>query len=271
MEFSAARLHITNSSFMSLHRNRLFAGCLAGVLFVSASITTASPLDETVTALEQWVETERSISETKTQWESDRSSMKSLISIYEREIEVLTEAIAEAEKDTSAAEIRRAELNRQNKEIKDLEAEALELIKVSEAAVKTLGPVLPPPLRKELQPLFTSIPENPDDSKLAVGQRIQPIVAILTQVQKFNQVVTLVEDFREFEAGRTVQTETVYFGLGAAYYVDQVNENAGYGVIGPDGWEWKADNALIPAVRSFVDIYRGTQQARYVELPISLN
>ena len=46
--------------------------------------------------------------------------------------------------------------------------------------------------------------------------------------------------------------------------------NAGIGIPGPDGWEWQADNSLIQSIRSFVDIYRGTQQARYVEVPVTV-
>jgi hypothetical protein len=29
--------------------------------------------------------------------------------------------------------------------------------------------------------------------------------------------------------------------------------------------------ALVPAIRNFVKIYRGTQQASYVEVPVSVN
>lgn len=256
---------------MSENRIRLLILSMAGTVSATLAPLGASPLEETVTTLEQWVETERLISETKAEWETSRRSMENLISIYQQEIESLTAAIEDAEKDTSAAEIRRAELNEQNEAVKAVEAKVVDALIKAEVAIKTLEPLLPPPLREELKPLFNTVPEDPEASKLAIGQRIQPIVAILTQVQKFNQVVTLVEDFREFEAGQTVQTETVYFGLGAAYFVDQANENAGLGVPGPDGWIWTEDESLVPAVRSFVDIYRGTQQARYVELPVTVD
>ena len=252
-------------------RIRLKLFSVAGLFVASSLGLQASPLDETVNTLDLWVETERLISETQAEWEANRSSMTDLVSIYKQEIETLAEVIATAESDTSAAETRRAELIEQDKAVKAVEAKALAAIIKAEKSIKGLEPVLPPPLREELTPLFNTVPKDPDASKLSIGQRIQPIIAILTQVQKFNQVVTLVEDFREFEAGRTVQTETVFFGLGAAFYVDRANENAGMGVPGVDGWEWTSDASLIPSVRSFVDIYRGSKQARYVELPVDVN
>jgi cellobiose-specific phosphotransferase system component IIA len=227
-------------------------------------------LEDSVSILQQWVETERQISEAGSSWEADKASMESLIDIYTQELADLEEMIKSAEEDTSAAEVRRASLLEQDAQVKAIEGKLIDSLMVAENALKELESLLPQPLSAELSPLFDSLPENPKESKLAIGQRIQPVVAILTQVQKFNQVVTVVEDFREFSEGRTVQTETVYFGLGAAFYVDETNENAGVGIPGPDGWNWQADNSLIQNIRNFVDIYRGTQQARYIEVPVTV-
>jgi len=243
---------------------------LAGAFTAILSIATGSTLDETVTVLEEWVETERQISESEAEWEANKASMENLISIYSSEIETLTELIADAEKDTSAAEILRAELNEQSKAVKIIENQVITELIETEEQIKTLQPLLPLPLQEELNPWFNAIPEDPKESKLAIGQRIQPILAILTQVQKFNQVVNVFEGFREFEAGRTVQTDTIYFGLGVAYYIDQADEHAGVGYLGAEGWEWRDDKALIPAVRNFLNIYKGTQQATYVNMPVSV-
>ena len=252
--------------FKIIRSNMLLgAGLLLGLGTLSGN-----PLEESVNILDEWVKTERLISKEAAQWEADKASLESLISVYGQEIETLERIIEDAENDTSAAEARRAELLEQDKAVKDIENEAIVSLVQAERRVKDLEAVLPPPLKDELTPLFNNIPDNPDETKLSIAQRIQPVVAILTQIQKFNQVVTLVEDFREFEAGRTVQTETVYFGLGAAYYVDQGNQHAGIGVPGKDGWEWKEDLSLTSSIRNFVDIYRGAQQARYIELPVEV-
>ncbi len=255
---------------MSHTRNHIKLVLATGLLAACQTILWASPLEDTVNTLQQWVDTERMISEAASGWEADKASMENLIAIYKEEVATLDKTIEDAEKDTSAAEVLRNDLLEQRDAIKKVETKVVNALIEAEIKIKTLEAVLPPPLRQELQQLFNTIPENPKDSELVIGQRIQPIVAILTQVQKFNQVITLVDDFREFEADRTVQTETVYFGLGGAFYVDKANEHAGIGVPGENGWEWTSDKALIPSVRSFVDIYRGTKQARYVKLPVSV-
>ena len=141
-------------------------------------------------------------------------SGRSLLDIYGEEILSLAKVITDAEKDTSAAEVLRGELIEQDATVKKIEAKVVAGIAEAEQQIATLEVLLPQPLKEELSPLFKAIPEKGEGSKLSIGQRIQPIVAILTQVQKFNQVVTKVDEFREFEAGRNVQTETIYFGLG---------------------------------------------------------
>jgi hypothetical protein len=256
---------------MFIRQLRIALPALTGALCCALTPAIASPLDETVSVLEEWVETERLISQAQAEWEASKASMENLISIYAREIDTLEEVIESAQEDTSAAEIRRSELNEQDEAVKAIESQVVDAIAEAEALIKELRPLLPPPLQEELSPLFNSLPEDSAKTKLAIGQRIQPIVAILTQVQKFNQVVTVVEGFREFEAGRTVQTEKVFFGLGAAFYIDQADEHAGLGVLEDGGWVWKDDDALVPAIRNFIKIYRGTQQASYVNVPVSVN
>lgn len=230
----------------------------------------SSELNEAVTVIEQWVSTEKAISEAESAWAFNSATTKNLIDLYREEIETLEQVIEEASADVSAAERERAELQERDASLKAVEAGVVILIEEAEDKLRTLEAYLSEPLAQELGPLFQGIPEDSSQTRLSIGQRIQPIVAILTQIQKFNQAVTVVDGFREFEAGRTVQTETVYFGLGAAYYVDQANLHAGVGVLGANGWEWRDDDTLIPTVRKFVNIYRGLEQATYVKVPVSV-
>jgi len=234
------------------------------------AVQAQSPLDETVSALEQWVETEKDIASTEAQWEADKAAMEQLIRLYRDEIEMLDEQISSAQNDVSAAELKREELTGRDDALKAMEAKVLDGIIAAEKSMIALEKRLPPPLVEELSPLFNSLPDNPEESSLSIGQRIQPLVAILTQVQKFNGVVTVVDSFREYEAGRTVQTRTVYFGLGAAYYVDNAREHAGYAVITEEGWTWEEEPSLIPVVAEFIDVYSGQKMATYLNLPVEV-
>lgn len=244
--------------------------CILGMISVPL-FAQESPLDETVSLLEQWVDTERKISDARSEWEAEKASMENLISVFEQELETLKAQIEDAEEDTSAAERRRAELSEKEERIKAIEEAVLEKIVEAEIAMKQVEDRLPPPLREELRPLINSLPEDPEESSAAIGQRVQPIIAMMTQIQKFDQAVTVVEGYREFEEGRTVQMESIYFGLGIAYYVDQAEEHAGVGQPGENGWEWRDDPSLAPQIRKFLNIYNGSQQAEYINLPVDIN
>lgn len=183
---------------------------------------------------------------------------------------MLREQIDAAEEDTSAAEAARAALNAQDEQLRSLESRVLAQIIEAEKELRSLYRRLPPPLQQELRPLFNALPENPATSTAAIAQRIQPVAAMLTQIQRFNGSVTVVDAFREFEAGTPVQIESIYFGLGASFYVDKSNTHAGVGVMGPNGWTWRDDPSIAQAVRSFLEIYRGSRQATYIFLPIEI-
>jgi len=225
-------------------------------------------LDQTTNTLAEWVELERKIAQDSSSWEIEKQSLQDLLAIYQDELEALTAQIEAAETEVSAAESARAELTEKDEILKALEAQVEAAIVEAELAILALHPKLPPPLQEEIQPFFAQVPSNPAESELAIGQRIQFVAGILTQVQKFNIGVTIVETFREFEEGTPVQIDAIYFGLGAAYYVDRADAHAGIGIVTDEGWTWREDDALIPLVRQFVEVYRGLQQPAYVELPV---
>ncbi|MEY3001393.1 MAG: hypothetical protein RL648_1607, partial [Verrucomicrobiota bacterium] len=172
-------------------------GVLLGIASaMGANFLVAEGLSESVSVVEQWVETEKRISEVETEWAFNRATMENLIDLYAREIATLEQIIEEAEADVSAAERERAELRGRDEALKEVESGVVEIIAAAETTLKQLEAVLPQPLAEELSPLFRGLPEDVSATRLSIGQRIQPVVAILTQIQKFNQVVTVVEGFR---------------------------------------------------------------------------
>lgn len=242
----------------------------AAVFGTSHEMNARTQIDPTLEVIQQWVETERMIARDAAAWEADRASTENLLSVFAQELQMLQERIEAARADTSAAELARAELDARDAILRELETAVMRQIVAAEIELLKLISRLPPPLRAEMRPLINALPENPATATGAMAQRITPIVASLTAIQRFNNSVTIVEEFREFEEGTPVQIEAIYFGLAAAYYVDRANVHAGKAVIGPNGWEWRDDASFAMAVRSFIDIHRATRQAEYVFLPVTI-
>ena len=244
-----------------------------GVTFVTGLcplVWGQTALDETLTSLEKWVEMERRIADESAAWAVEKESLQDLLKLYEEELSGLTETIREAEEDVSAAEAARSKLNAEGERLSVIEKKVEASITAAEKSLKALHKRLPEPLKKDILPVFSQLPENPDDTNLSIAQRIQFVVASLTQIQKFNTSVTIEEGFREFEVGHQVQIDAIYFGLGTAYYVDKATENAGYAVVGANGWEWKDDASLAPLVRQVLEVYNSPGKAAFVELPVEI-
>lgn len=228
-------------------------------------------LDETLSTLEQWVDTQRRIAQERNVWETERESIRNLIDLYGEELETLTRQIEESQEDVSAADAARQELTERDDRLKEIEESVRSALASAENGLKELRPRLPQPLQEELQPLFAQLPADPGETELSIGQRIQFVVGILTQVQKFNTVATVTETFRELPSGETIQVDTIYFGLGSAYYVDKASSQAGYATLGAEGWNWTDAPELSGAVRRAVNIYRGAGEADYIELPVQID
>lgn len=243
-------------------------GCLLALVVAGPFASGQTPVDAALERVSEWVETERRISRDRESWQSERASIESLTEVFRSELVTLQEQIANSEADTSAAEQQRAELLEEDRILREMEGRVMEQLIGAEISLRALYNKLPPPLQQELRPLAVVLPEDPRTSTLSLGQRIQPVAAMLTQIQRFNASVTVIDDFREFQAGSPVQVKTIYFGLGAAYYVDGANVHAGVGVPGPDGWVWQENANIALQVRDFLDIYGGNRQAEYVFLPV---
>lgn len=252
-------------------RRKGLCALFAGVFAVSSSFAQdGTEVEKTLSVLQEWVQVEKSIAEERNDWAADKDSLQKTIDLLKQEIKDLEAEIASSREDVSAAEARRTDLSERNELLQGIEGNVAEFLGNLENSFRAVYARLPEPLKQELLPAYNALPEDSADTNLSIAQRIQPIVAMLTMIQKYNNAVDLASGFREFGNGETVQTDVIYFGLGAAYYVDGANANAGYAVLGDDGWEWKDDPNIAMAVRTLVDIYRGNKQAAYVDLPIEV-
>jgi hypothetical protein len=98
-------------------------------------------------------------------------------------------------------------------------------------------------------------------------ERMQVIVGVLNELDKFNNAVTTFSEKRKNQAGDEVAVETVYVGLGAAYFVNETGDFAGTGAPGPNGWEWTIKPELASSVREVIHIYRNDRPAHFIPLP----
>jgi chromosome segregation ATPase len=221
--------------------------------------------------LDKWVETQQIISEEKADWRTERSILSDTVTLLSNEIERLDKALEDLEASATAADEDRSELAAE----KETLAEAVSVVETNiaglENQLKRVLPALPAPLVDTIKPLIRRLPDDSNDTQLSIGERVQNIVGILSQADKFNTTLTATSESLELDSGKVVEVRTLYWGLAMAYYVDASGEYAGIGFPGADGWEWPQIEGKGPEINRLLDIYEGSGEIQFVEVPARIN
>ena len=263
--------------------NRALIFCLMGILVVKnirrfplvalLSIifylpVYASGLDP-LSKLKEWIGVEKTYSREREEWRVKKVWLKEQIALGETELKSLREKSKDIEAIFDDSEKETESLLATQKEL-DLQVQKLEAI-LSKVEKTLLGLRIqfPEPLQKELEIAFLKITnrEKPTDGRLS--ERFQNALSILAVVQAFDQKVTITETLRTTDRGETYLVDTLYFGLGQAYYTGA--KDAGVGVPSDQGWQWKSFPKLKEPIRKTIAIAQGQRgDISFVNLPISI-
>lgn len=254
---------------MQIHPQRFIILLISLTLLIQTSADEA--LDATRNIVKEWVATENAISSEAAQWQEKQELLQDLLSVTQTEIETLEESVREIEDTATEADAKRAELINQQESLSEGRQRISQFLAEIEPQLIQLRPTLPTPLAEKLANTYQRLPKDPSDTSLGIAERMQAIVTILSTVNKFDQTITVYEELRTLEDGRTSEVETVYIGLGAAYYRTRSGDEAGYGQPGPDGWTWHSQPELAADIDEVLDIANNrTQEARFIALPVEL-
>ncbi len=245
-------------------------GCLA----LAGSLDAQSKLETTRTTLKTWIETEKQLAQEEAEWEDEKVILEGIIEVINSEITILEDKIDKSQEEISKADAKRAELLDQREKLKSASGVIQARILKLEKKVHTIYPLLPEPLQDTIAPLYSRMPKSESDkaSKQSLSARMQNVIGILSQVDKFNSSIILDSGLRELEDGRQVEIKTLYLGIAYAYFIDATGDYAGYGV--PDeeegGWKWEKDPSMSLAIASAVQVYEDPQKASYINLPVTI-
>jgi septal ring factor EnvC (AmiA/AmiB activator) len=244
---------------------------LVFLAFACVAAEDSSPLARTRTTLEQWVETRQLISKTKTDWQTDKETLEQTAQLYERELKSIDEQMAKVSTNNTQVAKEMEEATALQKTSNETLDGARQFATDFEARVKKLAPQLPTPLQDILKPILARLPAEPATTKMLAAERMQVLVGVLNELDKFNNSVNLFNEKRKNPKGEEVAVQTVYVGLGAAYFVNEAGDFAGTGAPGANGWEWSVKSEIASSVQEVVRIYRNERTARFVTLPATVH
>lgn len=262
--------HSVLTSALSLRSVWLWIAVL-GVLTGSQQLPGAETTDALTDArltLEKWVETRQQISKTRTDWQSDKETLEQTIQLFDRELQKVSDDLSklstnnvqvEKERKLAEASLKASEesLERTRQFASEFEKQILQLV-----------PRLPAPLQEILKGPLNKLPSSSTNTTQSAPERILNVVSILGELEKFNHAVTIFSEKRKNPKGDEVSVETVYVGLGAAYYVNEGGDVAGLGSPGVNGWEWTHQPDLAGRVREVIRIYKNERPAKFILLPV---
>lgn len=248
-----------------------------GLMFVCCQIGTspcclgAESVASLRSAVSEWVNVEKAISQEALAWREKRELLEDLTSLARSEIASLEREINLATEDTSDADKKRAKLLADGKDLDESGDRVAVFLEKMERRLNQWRPRLPQPLINDLSPAFIKLNGTSIQASAGPAERMQTVVMILDTVQKFDRRVTVFEEVRELGDGLSGIVKTLYFGLGAAYYVSEANGDAGIGWPSSSGWNWTPKPEIREDVESALRVVEQSgSRASFVSLPFTL-
>jgi len=245
---------------------------LAIFIFVATPILAADPqkaIEDTRTILEKWVEQRKEIADRKASWIVEKQSLGQSIGLYQREIEELNHQIKDAQEQSSAADKEYVALEDKEKLLIEATKAVDKVIDGLEAQLIKLMKVFPEPLKVKTAEFARRIPTENNRKDKSLSERVQNLVAILGEVDKFNSLVSSDTEIRKTN-GKEIEVDTLYLGLGQAYFVTKDSRYAGVGYPGNEQWEWVDKPELASRIREALAMLLNVKPAEFVGLEVTV-
>ena len=230
----------------------------------------AQTLDEARNLVSEWVGVEKTISEEKADWQAGQAIVKDMIALLETEKASLMEKIRIAEEGLSESDKKREELLNESDEYRAAVDVLGDKIGMVEKRVIALHSQFPVPLQEEVSTLFARIPREGEEVRLSVSQRLQSVIAVLSQADKFNSGVQFVSDIQKLNSGQS-EVDVLYFGLAGAFFKNREGTYVGIGFPSSNGWQWEEVPESGDGIVKLFSVYAGEMQAEFVKLPVKIN
>ncbi len=164
--------------------------------------TPASSVSGARDIYKEYIEVRKLIGEEANNWETQKVALGDMISVLKTEITQIEEAMSELKKSSTTADQKRAELAAKLEAGRATSTAFDPQLAKYEASVKALSARMPDMLKRELQPLLVRLPDDPSATRLSYSQRMQTLIGIMAQTDKFNS------DLKYISEVKTVGTES---------------------------------------------------------------
>jgi hypothetical protein len=236
----------------------------------------ASGPDALRNSVREWIETMREIQKEEDSWEKDREVLQGYKEGLQKEIEDLKEQIerAKTERDSAGKEdldkVAKAEAYAKAKEALVTELKELEKSMVERLPLLPAAMTAEPKVAQMIEEVKKDGALTGDAAKQGLAKRLNNVLNLLSEVEKFQQAVHLRDELHKAPDGREFNMKVLYFGIAAAYAVNETGDFALVGKPSENGWSFSERNDLAPRIKELVGVTTGDIDAKFVTLPIDL-
>ncbi len=249
----------------------LLSASLAFCLTSGSVFAQGSKFVEARTHIEKWVQTRQLIARRDADWRVERESIGQTVGLLQREIDLLKEAIEKSEQVDSESDAEKKRITLSLEDLKKANKVVDAALWGMERQALALMALFPDPLKDRTSNVRSRIPlEKKDLRGRSAAERMQNVVAMLNEADRFNSAITLAIEVRKDAEGKDRQVQALYLGLGHAYYADQGGSFAGVGVPGETDWTWEEKPELGSTIRKVIDIYENERSAEFVPVPVNI-
>jgi hypothetical protein len=244
------------------------------MLAVASLLSASSPegqssVVQTKETLSKWVETCQLIARSRSDWEADREVLSQTSKLLEKELAQVEEQFSKTGGGSAQVAKESAELAREKELLMQAQKRVAELLPHLELSMAKLSKSLPSPLLSRVDELIKRLPADPQTTKAPLLHRMQTVVGLLSEIEKFNSTIGVHSEVQKNAQGEEVQVKTIYLGLGQAYWVDKAGR-AGVGAPGEKGWVWTESAGLAERIRQAIAVQESSQPATFVSLPVTV-
>ena len=229
----------------------------------------SAQVKETHQIIEEWIETKQLISEEKHLWKVEKAALIDLEDALNLEIGDLEKKLKQFKNENIGIAKQRIDLNRRQEKAQNSSADFYKGIQKVEKEIKGFLKLLPKPLKDRISVFYEKIDTAKTDS-LPLKERLDSVIGLLQSVHIFHRSVHLVRQEFIFEDEKSREFLVIYFGLGAAYFVNESGNVAGWGKPTQDGWEWIRDDRLAKEISTGVAMIENRTLPRFLKLPVPL-
>ncbi len=249
----------------------LLSASLAFWLITGSVFAQGSKFEEARTHIEKWVQTRQLIARRDADWRVERENIGQSVGLLQREIDLLKEAIDKSEQVDSEADAEKKRITLSLEDLKKANKVVDAALWGMERQALALMTSFPDPLKDRTSNVRSRIPLKKEDLRgRSAAERMQNVVAMLNEADRFNSAITLAIEVRKDAEGKDRQVQALYLGLGHAYYADQGGSFAGVGVPGAEGWTWTVNAELGSTIRKVIDIYENERKAKFIAIPVNI-